>query len=64
MISGSMHRLYSILLARAQDTPSLEDARRDLLLLHGVLVARLANLGIQNPSEKQVYQELRRMMEE
>ena len=59
-----MHTLHSLLLARAQDTPSLEDARKDLLLLHAVLVARLAKQGITKPTEAQVYRELQRVMNE
>jgi hypothetical protein len=60
------HRLHSILLARAQDAPSLEDANKDLLLLHAVLVARIAKRRGEGyaPSENEIYRELERMLYE
>jgi hypothetical protein len=62
MSVSMMHCLHSFLLERAQEAPTLRDAELDLLLLHAVLITRLANRGIAKPDERQVYDELKRMM--
>jgi hypothetical protein len=56
--------LHQILLEQARDAGSLEEAAMNLKLLHAVLVVRLSNRGIENPTEGQVYYELSKMMEE
>jgi hypothetical protein len=64
-MSGSMmHCLYSFLLERAQEAPTLRDAELDLLILHAVLVARLEKKGVANATEAQVYAELKMLLEE
>jgi hypothetical protein len=56
--------MHQILLEQARDAGSLAEAEQKLRLLHAVLVMRLSNRGIENPTERQVYYELSKMMEE